>query len=139
MNDFGYLRCMTGAQETGNSCGVPTGFVRAVLDDARYTDSLLDLLEARLVALEEVAAARGVRRQALATRLGRVLRDSVRPFAGRSFAERRREAVTTEWLSAQSGHAGHGAFPITWQHTQKEPGATVERRPRRRDGRDECR
>ena len=104
---------MTSARETGNSCGVPPGFVRAVLDDARYTDSILDLLEARLVALEEVAAARGVRRLALASRLGRVLRDSVVPFAGRSFAERRREAVTVDWLSAQPGSAGHQNFPIT--------------------------
>jgi hypothetical protein len=104
---------MTSAHETGNSCGVPSGFVQAVLDDARYTDSILDLLEARLVALEEVAAARGVRRLALAARLGRALRDSVRPFAGRSFSERRREAVTVDWLSAQPGSAGHRAFPIT--------------------------
>jgi hypothetical protein len=102
---------MTSAHETGNSCGVPPGFVRAVLDDARYTDSILDLLEARLVALEEVAAARGVRRLALAARLGRALRDSVRPFAGRSFAERRREAVTVDWLSAQPGNAGHQGLP----------------------------
>jgi hypothetical protein len=41
-----------------------------------------------------------------------VLRDSVRPFAGRSFAERRREAVTVDWLSAQPGSAGHQNFPI---------------------------
>jgi len=119
---------MASAQDSGNSGGVPPGFVRAVLDDARYTDSLLNLLEARLVALEEIAAARGVRRLVLASRLGRALRASVRPFVGRSFAERRREAVTAEWLSAQSGHAGRRDFSITWQRTQKEPGATLERR-----------
>ncbi len=93
---------VTHEQDTGNSRALPPGFVRAVLDDARYTDSLMDALEARLVALEEVAAGRGVRRLVLAWRLGRALRASIRPFAGRSFGERRCEAVTTEWLAAQS-------------------------------------
>ena len=63
----------------------------------------MDVREARLVALEEVAAARGIRRLVLASRLGRSLRTSVRPFTGRSFAERRCEAVSAEWLSAQPG------------------------------------
>src|SRR5260370_15368205 len=85
---------VTREQDTGNSRALPPGFVRAVLDDARYTDSLMDALEARLVALEEVAAGRGVRRLVLAWRLGRALRASIRPFAGRSFRERRCEAVT---------------------------------------------
>ena len=72
-----------------------------MLDDARYTDSLMDALEARLVALEEIAAARGFRRLAVASRLRRSLRASVRPFTGRSFAERRYEAVSNEWGSAE--------------------------------------
>jgi hypothetical protein len=89
-------------QNTGNGGALPPGFVRAVLDDSTYTDSLMDALEARLAALEEVAAGRGVRRLVLAWRLGRALRASIRPFAGHSFAERRCEAVTAEWLAAQS-------------------------------------
>src|SRR5258708_39571934 len=64
---------VTREQDTGNSRALPPGFVRAVLDDARYTDSLMDALETRLVALEEVAAGRGVRRLVLAWRLGRAL------------------------------------------------------------------
>lgn len=76
---------------------VPPGFVRAMLDDARYTDSFIDALEERLVALEEVAAARGIRRITAALRLRRSLRASVRPFVGRSFAERRYEAASAEW------------------------------------------
>ena len=86
---------------TGDARGdaLPAGFVRAVLDDARYTDSLMDALEARVVALEEVAAARGIRRLSTAWRLGRSLRASVRPFPGRSFTDRRYEAASTEWGS----------------------------------------
>jgi hypothetical protein len=85
-----------------NSATLPPGFVRAVLDDARKTDSLLDALEERLIALEEVAAERGVRRLVSAWRLGRALRASVRPFDGCSFAERRWEAVAADWLAAPS-------------------------------------
>lgn len=77
---------MTNGQSDGDSGALPPGFVRAVLDDASYTDSLMDALEARLVALEEVAAGRGVRRLILLWRLGRTLRASVRPYSGRSFA-----------------------------------------------------
>ncbi len=116
---------MANVRDTRSSCGVPPGFVRAVIDDASYTDSLLDLLEARLVALEQIAAARGVRRVALASRLGRALRDSVRPFAGRSFAERRREAATVDWLS-QPGQANRLNLLITRWHVQNERSVTVE-------------
>ena len=80
------------------------------------------------MALEQVAAARGVRCAVLASRPRRALRESVRPFAGWSFAERRREAVTAEWLSSQPGEAGRQDFLITWQRVQGEPSATVERR-----------
>ena len=54
------------------------------------------------MALEEVAAARCPHRLVLTLRLRRSLRASVRAFAGSSFAQRRREAVTAEWLSAKS-------------------------------------
>lgn len=92
---------MTNGQCDRDSGTLPPGFVRAVLDDASYTDSLMDALEARLVALEEVAAGRGVRRLILLWRLGRTLRASIRPYAGHSFAQRRCEAVTIEWLSSK--------------------------------------
>lgn len=76
---------------------LPPGFVRAVLTDARYTDALMDALEARVTALEEVVAARGIRRLSTAWRLGRKLRASIRYFPGTSFTERRFEAASTEW------------------------------------------
>jgi hypothetical protein len=105
MNDYSYFMAVT--YDPGpKSRTMPTGFVRAILTDARYTDSLLDALGTRLIALEEVAAARGPRRLLLAWRLAKALRASVRPFAGCSFAERRWEAVAVEWLAAQSGTAG---------------------------------
>src|SRR5258708_8326703 len=93
---------VTREQDTGNSRALPPGFVRAVLDDARYTDSFMDALEARLGALEEVAAGRGVRRLVLAWRLGRALRASIRPFAGRSVGERRCDALPTEVVAGQA-------------------------------------
>lgn len=58
--------------------------------------TLMDALEARVVALEEVAAARGLRRLAAARRLGRSLRASIRHFSGDTFAERRCDAASTE-------------------------------------------
>jgi hypothetical protein len=78
---------------------LPPGFVRAVLDDAKLTDALMEALEARVIALEEVAAARGIRRLSASWRLGRKLRASVRYFPGRSFTERRFDAASTEWGS----------------------------------------
>lgn len=93
---------MTAGHDKRNAKALPPGFVRAVLDYARYTDSLMDALETRLAALEEVAAARWPRRLVLALQLRRSLRASVRSFAGSSFAQRRREAVSAEWLSAES-------------------------------------
>jgi hypothetical protein len=89
---------------TGTPAGVtgdalPPGFVRAVLDDSKYTDELMEALEKRVIALEEVAAARGFRRLSAAWRLGRTLRASVRYIPGRSFTERRFDAASTEWGS----------------------------------------
>ncbi len=78
---------------------LPPGFVRAVLDETKFTDLAIDALEARVVALEQVAAARGIRHISAARRLGRSLRASVRNFAGHSFAERRYEAASTEFGS----------------------------------------
>jgi hypothetical protein len=81
---------------------LPPGFVRDMLNDSRLTDMLMDALETRVVALEEAAAARGVRRVAAAWRLSRSLRASIQHFSGGSFAERRCEAASTEWGSAQA-------------------------------------
>jgi hypothetical protein len=78
---------------------LPAGFVRAVLDDAKFTDALMEALEARVIALEEVAAARGIRRLIVSWRLGRKLRASIRHFPERSFTERRFDAASTEWGS----------------------------------------
>jgi len=85
-----------------NAEALPPGFIRAALDYARYTDSLMDALEARLMALEEVAAARWPHCLILTLQLRRSLRASARASAGSSFAQRRREAVSAEWLSAES-------------------------------------
>jgi hypothetical protein len=63
-------------------------------------DSLSWLLECRVVALEEVAAARWPRRLLLAWRLGRQLRVSVAPFRWEhGFLWQRTEAVTNAWLA----------------------------------------
>lgn len=97
MNDTATSHRSADRNEDAGRRTVPPGFVRAMLDDARYTDSFIDALEERLVALEEVAAARGIRHITAALRLRRSLRASVQPFAGRSFAERRYEAASAEW------------------------------------------
>ncbi len=76
-----------------------TRYIRAALAESRMTDDLDELLERRVAALEEVAAARwsasiGVRR-----RLRRSLRRSVAHARGETFADRRAEAVTSAWLA----------------------------------------
>jgi hypothetical protein len=60
------------------------------------TDSLIDLLEERILALEEAAAD-----PAAAERLGQALRESAdaHAYAGPTFAQRRSEAVRTGWLA----------------------------------------
>jgi hypothetical protein len=93
------LAAHTGPAEGVRADALPPGFVRAVLDDAKLTDALMEALEVRVIALEEVAAARGIRRLIAAWRLGRKLRTSVRYFPGPSFAERRFDAASTEWGS----------------------------------------
>jgi len=93
------LSAHTDPAERATADALPPGFVRAVLDDAKMTDALMDALEARIIALEEVAAARGIRRLSAAWRLGRKLRASVRYLPGRSFTERRVDAASTEWRS----------------------------------------
>jgi hypothetical protein len=93
------LSAHTGPAEGVTADVLPPGFVRAGLNDAKYTDALMEALEARVIALEEVAAARGIRRLTAAWRLGRKLRASVRYLPGRSFTQRRFDAASTEWAS----------------------------------------
>jgi len=72
---------------------------RQTYDRNTMADSLADRLELRVATLEEIAAARWPRRWLLRARLGRSLRRSVRHMPGGTFAERRIEAVTTDWLA----------------------------------------
>jgi len=68
------------------------------------TDSLIDSLEDRILALEEAIAD-----PAAAECLGRSLRESAQryAYAGPTFRERRTEAVRTEWLArVQRGNGG---------------------------------
>jgi hypothetical protein len=65
----------------------------------------MDVLEDRVAAIEEVLAAKGLGRLRAAWRLARMLRRSVGPFAGGSFADRRREAVSADWGSAHGRKA----------------------------------
>src|SRR5260370_36612968 len=62
------LSAQTAPPESVTGDALPPGVVRAVLDDAKLTDALMEALEARVIALEEVAAARGIRRLSAAWR-----------------------------------------------------------------------
>lgn len=73
-------------------------FIEAVLTDIGLSDAIMDGLEERIARLEELAASRGIQRLRVRRQFSRSLRESVRPFAGRSFTEARYEAVSTEGL-----------------------------------------
>jgi hypothetical protein len=97
---------MTG--ETPGGPGTPAPFdvrrfARGAIGDSLLTDSLMAALELRIIALEEVAAARWPRRLLLAARLGRSLRRSVTGYrwAGPGFEGRRIEAAGDEWLESR--------------------------------------
>jgi hypothetical protein len=81
--------------QTGN--GV-TDLARQVNGELLTTDSLAAHLEQRVAALEAIVATPWPLRLVAAWRLGRALRRSVRHFPGDSFAERRVEAATNDWL-----------------------------------------
>ncbi len=66
---------------------------------AVMADHGADRLAARITALEEVLATPWPLRLLAAWRLGRVLRASVAPWPGGTFAERRTEAVFYEGLN----------------------------------------
>jgi hypothetical protein len=78
-------------------------FAQGVIGDSLLTDSLMATLEMRIIALEEVTAARWPRRLLLAFRLGRSLRRSVARYGrpGSDFEGRRIEAAGDEWLDGR--------------------------------------
>ena len=74
-------------------------FQDTMITYATVTDTLMETLEIRIAALEEVAAARGPGRLLAAWRLSRALRASIRPWPGMPFRWRRAEAVNNAWLT----------------------------------------
>ena len=90
------LTVLPGGGETGNAVADLTRRVNAEL---LGTDSLMGHLEHRVIALEAIVATPWPLRVIAVFRLGRALRRSVRNFPGETFAERRVEAVTNDWLS----------------------------------------
>jgi hypothetical protein len=72
---------------------------RDVSHESLDTDSLMEHLEHRVIALEEIVAARWPRRVRLRVRLARQLRASVEHFDGGTWTERRIEATGTDWLA----------------------------------------
>ncbi len=74
-------------------------FQDTMITYATVTDTLMETLEIRIAALEEVAAATGPMRLLAVWRLSRDLRASIRPWPGMSFRWRRAEAVNNAWLT----------------------------------------
>jgi hypothetical protein len=77
-------------------------FRRDAIRESLDNDFMMGMLEDRITALEEVAAARWPRRILLAARLSRALRASVAPYrwAGPAFACWRAEAAGSDWREA---------------------------------------
>jgi hypothetical protein len=75
---------------------------REVIFADEHTGSEMQMLEERITAMEEVAAARWPRRWLLAARLRRQLRASVRPYlaAEGSFLWARVQSVSDSWALA---------------------------------------
>lgn len=71
---------------------------RAVIADNTMTDQLAGQLERRVIALEEIVAARWPRRIVVRRRLRRDLRRSVAHVQGATFTERRIEAIGSGWI-----------------------------------------
>lgn len=74
-------------------------FRRQAHAEALTADSLMDMIELRVATLEQIAAARWPRRILVRARLGRQLRASIRHIPGATFADRRTEAVTADWIA----------------------------------------
>lgn len=71
---------------------------RDVRRDSAMTDQLAEVLELQVVALEEIVAARWPRSMVLRARLRRDLRASVAHAQGRTWTDRRINALSTGWL-----------------------------------------
>lgn len=80
---------------------------RDVIADSLMTDQLADQLERRVIALEEITAARWPRRIVVRWRLARDLRASVAGYGwvGGDFASRRIQAVSDGWIQPPPGTA----------------------------------
>lgn len=74
---------------------------RQAYEESLMTDSLVQHLEYRVAALEEIVAARWPRKIIIRRRLARRLRASVRGVQGATFAERRSEAAGLDWLASR--------------------------------------
>jgi len=68
-------------------------------DELSVTDSLAWDLEHRIAQFEQITAARWPRRWLLRTRYAHQLRASVRHVPGRTWLDKRAEAVTISWLA----------------------------------------
>ncbi len=71
---------------------------RDVIAESAMTDQLAEDLELQVVAIEEVIAARWPRRILVRWRLARDLRASVRHVQGRTWTDRRINALSTGWM-----------------------------------------
>ena len=74
-------------------------FMRATVQGDEMTGYQLEMLEDRIMALEEIVCARWPRRVFLARRLRRAIRASIKGWPGRNFADRRVSAVTSELMT----------------------------------------
>jgi len=81
-----------------DTAGTLAAHMRGAIEESLMRDGENDALEDRVVAIEEVLAARWPRRLLVAWRLGRKLRQSAAPFreAGPAFADRRCAAISAE-------------------------------------------
>ena len=97
---------MSSTQSQPPESGDPGQDRRDINQEFLTVDSLAEHLEERVAQLEEVAASRWPRRWLLRWRLGRQLRASVRNFPGGTWAWRRSNAVSADWLADQPGPGG---------------------------------
>lgn len=83
----------------------PEELARQLRATSDFADRAESMLEARIIAIEEVIAARWPRRVILRRRLGRQLRASARAhaYAGRGFRARRLEAASDELIWRNRG------------------------------------
>lgn len=92
---------MNGTQPQPPESGDPGQDRRDINREFLTVDSLAEHLEERVAALEEITATPWPRRILVRARLGRQLRRSVRNFPGETWAWRRANAVSADWLADQ--------------------------------------